>query len=458
MKSQFLSADYRARLSTQVIFETLSMLAATGKAVLDAVYLGHHGEASLIAFGLAFPFMLVVDGMGQSQSMATTALASGCFDPNSRDYRNARLLHRAIAFALWVAAATMLVYEALYWTAQSAATGSWQEFSRFVQVYLFAIPFLGMGVVARASLRCLGAEKEAALLNVLSLAISSALSYSLVSGRFGLPACGVAGVAASIVVNAMLTCMLFYWLLKRRTGIGFAVAMPDTGFIRRYCTVALPSFVNNLLTAAFASTLVLLFARLGAQAAAGYAVIVRIEVFLLILFAANATSFLPFFAANRRSNDPERMRLGVNYLFKRMAVMAVGAVTVCALAHPLLATLLSGGNAGVEPYLRSFLLIMPAGYSVQSVFILYALLLLLQGQGWKAIGLNVLRFFVVAVPLAHVAMILFGFQAGLAALALTNTGFGVYGYFGIRRLLRNLPAVAAPTIRGDADSVEDGTR
>lgn len=454
MKSEFLSGHYKARLSTQVVFETLSMLVATGKAVLDAVYLGRHDEAALIAFGLVFPFMLIVDGMGHSQAMANTALASGCFDPKSRDYRNTRLLHKAIAFSLCVSVVAMLAYALLHRVALNAAIPSWREFSSFIQVYLFAIPFLWAGVVARISLRCLGAEKQAALLNISSLIVSSLLSFALVSGRFGLPACGVAGVAISIVVNAALTCVLFYALLKRRTGIAFFVARFDMAFVRRYCTVALPSFVNNLLGAAFASTLVLLFARLGDQAATAYAVITRLEVFLLIPFAANASAFLPFFAANRNGSDMVRLGLGLNYLYKRMAVMALCAVTICALGHPLLATLLSAGNAGIEPYLRSFLLIMPVGYSVQSVFILYALLLLLQGRGWKTIGLNALRFFVIAAPLAHIATSLFGFEAGLAALALTNAGFGVYAYFGIQRLLLRLPGSAVPTAHGDEKAAE----
>lgn len=132
---------------------------------------------------------------------------------------------------------------------------------------------------------------------IISLFVNGAVNYVLILGKFGAPALGVKGAAIGTVIGSALDTLLLVVISNIRRNEAKATLrqmFPPFGILRPYITqffrVGLPIIINEVLWGAFAMCMVVIYNRIGIEAAAAMAVFSALERLAYVVYTAVGNS------------------------------------------------------------------------------------------------------------------------------------------------------------------------
>lgn len=244
--------------------------------ILDVLMVGQLGDVPVAAVGLSgqFFFLLNLTLFGTTGGAAVFAAQYwGAGDlPNLR-----RVLGLCLAVCLaasGIFASTALLFPTwvigLYTRDPAVialATG-------YLRIIGWSYLFSGITVAFAVMVRSTGNTRLPMLVSVAMLCLNTALNYSLIFGKLGLPALGVQGAAIGTTTARVLECLLLLVLLYRlRTPVAASPRQLfdfDLPFITRHLRLILLVFANEFLWALGVNVYNGIFARLGTSAYAAY--------------------------------------------------------------------------------------------------------------------------------------------------------------------------------------------
>ena len=143
--------------------------------------------------------------------------------------------------------------------------------------YLFSAITISFAVILRST----GNTRLPMLVSVSMLCLNTALNYSLIFGKFGLPALGVQGAAIGTTICRILECVILLTILYKQHS---PVAAPprqlfhfDLAFVSRHLRLIMLVFLNEFFWALGVNVYNAMIARLGTSAYAAYTITVSLQ-------------------------------------------------------------------------------------------------------------------------------------------------------------------------------------
>ena len=252
--------------------------------ILEVLMVGQLGDVSVAAVGLAgqFFFLLNLTLFGITGGAAVFVAQYW----GAHDLAN---LHRVQGLCLVICASVGIGFGgvALAWptwvmglyTQDAAVITLGSAYLRLIgSSYIFS----SITYAFAATLRSTGNTRLPMLVAVSMLVLNTALDYSLIFGKFGLPALGARGSAIGTALCRMLECVILLSVLyARRLPVA---ARPrqlfdlDAEFAGRHLPLVLVVFINEFLWAVGVNVYSAIIARLGTAAYAGYNIASSLQV------------------------------------------------------------------------------------------------------------------------------------------------------------------------------------
>ncbi|MEO6579776.1 MAG: MATE family efflux transporter [Sphingomicrobium sp.] len=342
---------------------TMQLIQAT-----DVILMGWLGPRQLAAsaLGLNLTFAFTLLGMGMITAVSPMmATALGRRSTAVRDVR------RSFRQALWLAALLSLIFWPILWNAEPLIRGLGQEpgLARdagiFLRGYMWTIfPFL-LFQAMRHFLSALERPRWIMAISAVGIVANALTSYSLIFGRFGLPALGIfgGGLGSSIV----------WWLLA--AGLAFVIARDrqfrrfhlfgrwwraDWPRFRTLVRVGLPIGLTMSFEGAVFGAAAYLMGLIDAESVAAHAVALQIAAitFMVPLGLGQAATVRVGLALGRADRDGVG-RAGWTAFVLGVGFMALMAIAMWLAPRPMITLFLDDvpDNARVIALAVSFLLV-----------------------------------------------------------------------------------------------------
>ena len=397
----------------------LNLLAFAGMITFDGFFLGRLGSDALAGASLAFPFVMLVlqttnSGMGNGVSSAIArALGAG-----NRDRADALVFHAVLlGVALGVSfAGVMLLGGPTLFRGMGghddmlAAALAYANVAIGGAVCICVLNFLGNAV------RGIGNMGLPAAVLVACVLAHIGLSPLLIFGAGPLPALGPAGAAWGLVMPFGIGSLGFIWYLRSGRSplrLSFRGVTPRWELFADILKVGVPGLINIAITNLSVVALTAVAARLGRDAAIGYAMGARLEYVLQPIAFGFGTAIVAMVGTNWGARQYHRAR----------AIAWTGAAIVAAVCGVI------GLIVAVDPRLWLGLF-----SDDPDVFRVGGLYLNLVGPSYVCFGLGLALFYVAqgfgrgaAAASANAGRLAANVAGGLAAIYWF--GLGLTGFF-----------------------------
>ena len=413
------------RLGSFITMGSLSMNLAR---LVEAVYLGWIGTEALAALGFAFPITMTLfafaGGIGTgASSVIARSVGGGDSERAAQLVTHAQVLVIIVGVAIGALGVVFAepVVEAL------GATGEVRQLStEYLEVYMVGFPLFMWSMVGSTLLRATGRAASPGIVMTTGSVLQMAFGPVLIFGWFGLPALGIAGAAWAYVLSRVFSVSIYGVLLVRARMISWTM----TGFAQSCMSilhVGGPATASGLIQPVSMLIITKLLAGHGHEVVAGYNVAMRVETMVHMVLWGASSSIGPFVGQNWGAGRFERVKTALS-LSNRFC-LAWGVVTFVAL--------MIGGdyfvrviddNATVAEVASMFFLIIPLSIGFMGVMQVASTCFNALGQPGPPLTIALLRTFVVYVPFAYGANLLWGYPGIFVATAVTNVVMGAVAW------------------------------
>lgn len=269
-------------------------------ALIDTAMITPLGDAELAAVGVAGRFAFLLNVLAFGFCSGASALISqfwGCNDRNN--------IHRTYGFALSTSMAFAVVLTVIFRLFPAFCIGIFGPkpdvallAQEYLSIYAFAVPFVMYSQVTCAALRATEKVSVPLVSSLASVAVNTFLNYSLIWGRFGMPALRVRGAAIATVSGfAVQAVMVFCFLTFGKNAVHSSVRQAlnfDGAFAVKFIKTAAPVLLNEAMWAVGTNIYVMVLVRQGTEQYAGYSVYETVQQLFFVFFVgiAHASSIL----------------------------------------------------------------------------------------------------------------------------------------------------------------------
>ncbi len=159
---------------------------------------------------------------------------------------------------------------------------------QYMRIVAFMGIFSAFNQISCTALRATERVNPPLVTSFISVATNTALNYILINGKLGFPALGIKGAALATLTSTALQSVLLFIVLRTSKDI-FSGKLREffklsKAFVRRFSIVCLPVVFNEVAWAIGTNIYVMVFARQGNEAYAGYTIFSSIEQIAFVFF------------------------------------------------------------------------------------------------------------------------------------------------------------------------------
>ncbi len=159
---------------------------------------------------------------------------------------------------------------------------------QYMRIVAFMAPFAAFNQVTCVALRSTENVNPPLYTSIISVGLNTFLNYTLINGKFGLPAMGIRGAAIATLTATVVQSVLLFAALLASKGVYNAKFSEffsiKASFLRRFSVVCLPVILNEVAWAIGTNIYSMVFARQGSEAYAGYTIFSSIEQLAFVFF------------------------------------------------------------------------------------------------------------------------------------------------------------------------------
>lgn len=200
---------------------------------------------------------------------------------------------------------------------------------QYMRIVAFMGIFSAFNQISCTALRATERVNPPLITSFISVATNTALNYILINGKLGFPALGIRGAATASLISTALQSVLLFIVLRTSKDIYNGKLKEffklTKAFVRRFSIVCLPVVFNEVAWAIGTNIYVMVFARQGNEAYAGYTIFSSIEQIAFVFFVGicHACSIMTGKTIGEGNSD------GAYKLAKKFVVMTpiIGIVT-----------------------------------------------------------------------------------------------------------------------------------
>lgn len=307
----------------------------------------------------------------------------------------------------------------------------------YMPVWLIGAIFLSIPVVANSAIRGTGDAIWPAIIMVMIAVINIVLDPILIFGWFGAPALGVKGAAvASLIayICAMVTALSIL-SFREKLFAPFCVFKKISWSLtsKALLVIAIPVSLANVVAPLMTYGYTAILSVVGNEAVAAYGIASRFEAFALIPIMAVAGGIAPLIGQNYGAGLQSRVSEALGKALKFSVIYGV----ICAVllyGTASFVTSLFSENQDIQMMASLYLMIVPISYVGLNIFAVVTSCMNATEMPKQALVLNILKSFVLALPLAYILTDMYGMNGFVASVVITNIAAVILCFSFIKRI------------------------
>ncbi|MBV9038679.1 MAG: MATE family efflux transporter [Acidobacteriaceae bacterium] len=441
--------DFTAGSISRAIFllatpMVLEMLMESLFAIVDMFWVTRLGADAVATIGLTESMLTIVFSFAFGVSLSTTAMVArriGEKDRAGATTAGAQSILLGSALALVMAIPGFLFAPQLLTLMgagpQLVASGQHYTAIAFASSVIIMLLFLNNAILR-------GAGDAAAAMRVLWLSnfINLVLDPCFIFGLGPFPKLGVTGAAVSTLIGRSSGVLYQFWLLARPDG-RVTVRLADLRVVPRVILSLARVSATGIAQFAVGHTswvvLVRIVSSFGAAAVAGYAIGIRVFLFVLLPSWGLSGAAATMVGQNLGAGKPERGERAV-YLTGLYNMLFLGLVSIVFIAAPQVIIDRFTADSSVAPYAIDFLRIIAYGNLVYAFGMVVVQALNGAGDTVTPTLINIVGYWFIEIPLAYLLAFRWNLQVRgvfitipIAQLVITLISLGVFVRGGWKR-------------------------
>lgn len=395
----------------------------------DTYFISRLGTVELAAISFTIPVVLMVGFIALGLGMGAASVVSRIIgEGNQHEVRRTVTdsLVLAVLIVGMVATVGYLTIDPLF-----RLLGATDEvlplIRQYMEVWYCFVAFMIIPMVANNIIRATGDTVTPSLIMMTAAVLNVILDPILIFGLLGAPELGIAGAAWATVIARFLTLIAsLYVLIFKAKLIEFSVPTLSelTRSWKRVMHIALPTAGTNLLMPLSQTFFVWLAASYGTEAVAAVGTGFRVEGFTLIIPVAIGSTLIPFFGQNWGAKKYGRIKEARKLAILSAFVWGVISWLFCLCFSGFIARIFSSEPEVIKD-IQLFLSIVFIGHCLQHVAVHATFMFNAVGSPLQAASVNIIRVFLLMVPLAFVLSLSMGLPGIFVGMAVGNMIAGI---------------------------------
>ncbi len=299
-----------------------------------------------------------------------------------------------------------------------------------MRIWYYGLPLMAVPIIGNAAINATGDMKLPGLMMLIAALINLIMDPLLIFGYWGFPRLEVAGAALATLISygtAFCISLLDLRLRKKMltSHLKFSEMIESWKDLLR---VGLPAAASQMIVPLTSSITVWMLGFFGPAVVAGYGVVSRLEAFSLIVVIGMATSLSAFVGQNWGAGHYQRALRGIRIGYVFAVLWGLIIAFVLFMGSQFLPKFFNP-DPDVAGTVAQYLLYVPLSYcAAGSLFVTNSYLNAI-GKSHAVAIISLLRYFVLYLPLAVLAMSYIGPIGIFGVISLVNFVAGIGAYF-----------------------------
>ncbi len=391
--------------------------------LVDTYFVGLLGTDQLAAMSFTFPLVMIQGSISMGLGVGASAVVSRLIGQGNHN-KVKRQATDSLLLALIVV--IILMFAGLFtitpvFTLLGAKGRVLVLAKEYMWIWYIGVPFLVIPMVGNNIIRASGNTVIPAAVMLIAAGINAILDPLLIFGIGPFPALGLRGAALATVISRAGTLLAALYFLNFKFKM-LAFKLPKFHEMlsswKEMLFVGIPAAITLLILPLSMAVVTRMVSGFGKEAVAAIGVGTRIEMFALSPIMALSAVFLPFVGQNLGAGRTDRIKEGMKIGPLFSLVFGAAIFVISLFGGRLIGRLFSQDHKVVELVYR-YLAIVSGGYGLLGVMRINASVFNAIRRPFQSMALDLLRAFVLYVPLAYVFSVFLNvegiFLGGLAS-------------------------------------------
>jgi putative MATE family efflux protein len=399
----------------------IAMLVQTMYNIVDTAFVGRLGPASIAALTFAFPIFFILISLNSGLGVGINSVISRLLGAKDKEAAEAAAAHGillTVAFSVVVYALGRLALGPLY-----SLFGATQEVRvlsmGYMKIVLLAVLFMFPAYAVNSIFVAQGDTRTPMLVQAFGFVLNAILDpifiYPL---RFG-----VRGAAIATDITLALALGVYVYFLGRRSYVRVRLRpfRFSAAICKEICRVGAPASLMMLTMSVYVMFLNRYMAHFGTDYVAAFGLATRLESFVSLPIFALSISLLTLVGMFYGAKRYDLLR-SISWYGIGIGVLAAGGIGVVFYALPGAFLRIFTGERLILMIGSAYLRVDVLTFPTMAVAMILSRILQGMGYGLPRFIINVVRIFVVAVPLAYVFVFVLGYGFLSVAWAMVAGG------------------------------------
>lgn len=443
MKANLTQGDIPKQLTTLAVPMVLGVFSIIIFNIVDTYFIGKIGPRELAAVAFTFPIPLIVGSVAFGIGIAATSFVSMSLGSGKSD-QVANFATDSLSLVVLLGIILTIVGELTIrplFLFMGASEDLIPLIKQYMVIWYTSIPLIVIPMTGNSIIRAMGDTKFPAMVMGVAGIVNFIFDPLLIFGIGPFPELGLRGAALATAISRFFTFIAALYVLHFRYKV---IVNPFRGFKEvtsnwiKIGSVAVPAFLNNLINPIAMFVLTKLVAKHGEKVVAGFGVGTRVESLFAIVLIGIAASLSPFVGQNFGAKKYSRIvkalglanKFSTGWIFLCSIFMFFFADSVASIFNedPTIVKV-----AGV--YLKIMIFSIMGLAVLQNTIASHNAI----GRSKTSLLLNILRIFVIHIPLALVLGELYSYPGIYWAGFSANLIGGAIGVIYLRKLIKSFP-------------------
>lgn len=407
--------------------------------LVDSYFIGQLGANELAAIGYTYPvttmFFNLIFGMAIAMSaVVSRKIGAGLME----DVRKVVTIGLLIV-TLFSGALAIIGY--VFLDPIFNLIGAGNEVMPYIRDYM-PIWFVGgilisISIVTNSAIRGTGDAFWPAVVMVTVAVVNMILDPILIFGLLGAPALGMKGAAiASLIANIVASCtVIFIAMYREKILAPLCVICAKSWKLasKPLLVIAIPVSLSSVIVPIVSYGYTMILSNIGDDAVAGFGVAMRFEAFAFIPIMAVAGGMAPLIGQNYGAGLNARVNEALSKALKFGTLYGLGCAVILALiAYPV--AMFFTADEEIQSFVASYLIYVPLSFLGLNIFVITTSSMNAMDRAKTALGLNMIKSFVVALPLGYGLTVFYGEIGFIGSIIVTNIVAAICASFYLKSL------------------------
>ncbi|MDD3045737.1 MAG: MATE family efflux transporter [Candidatus Delongbacteria bacterium] len=429
------------RLTLGMMIGMIGMVAFN---LIDTYFVGQLGTTELAAMSFTFPVIMVANSIALGLGLGTSAVISRTIGSGDHDKVKKLTSNSLILGVLFVG--IMMIIGFLTINPVFRMLGANEEMiiliRQYMTVWYIGVPFVVIPMMANNAMRAAGNTLIPSIVMMSSVLVNTVLDPLLIFGIGPFPRLELQGAAIATVIARMTTFIVALLMLRYKFDmLSFRIPHMDELIEswKKVLFIGIPAMINQFIPPISMGIVTRLVAGYGKEAIAGLGVSTRIEMFSLGPMMSLATVMIAFTGQNLGAQKFDRILKGAKFSNRTSLILGFFFFIVLSLfGRPI--ALFFNSDETVASVVVLYLSIVSVSYGSIGIAMSASSSFSALHKPYSAIFVNIVRMFVLLVPLALTGAYFAGLPGLFTGLCVSFLGGAYFSDMWLKKTLGKMAA------------------